>query len=236
MLKLMKSVSPVLKAIVVQKLDGLMNSSNPQAATDTFHRLYYNSRGQTYNNTYWLGTKTQKCPLDLWIYQELIFKLKPDVIVECGTNMGGSALFLANMCDLINNGRVLSIDIVQKDTFPIHPRIQYLTASSTSASTQCTVREITQQAKVVLVILDSDHSEQHVREELNFYSTIVTKGSYLIVEDTNLNGHPVYPSHGPGPMEAVRSFLPSRPDFVIDPECEKFFLTFNPRGYLRRVA
>jgi len=67
------------------------------------------------------------------------------------------------------------------------------------------------------------------------YAPLVTPGSYLIVEDTNINGNPVYPEFGPGPMEAVQEFLPEHPEFEVDRECEKFGLTFNPSGYLRRV-
>ena len=85
-----------------------------------------------------------------------------------------------------------------------------------------------------MVVLDSDHHRDHVLAELRTYSALVTPGSYLIVEDTNINGHPVRPEFGPGPMEAVDEFLRESPDFAIDPEREKFFLTFNPRGFLRR--
>ena len=85
------------------------------------------------------------------------------------------------------------------------------------------------------MILDSDHSQAHVFQELTIYSPLVTKGSYLIVEDTNVNGHPVCPEHGPGPMEAIEEFLKKNKDFVIDGEKEKFLMSFNPRGYLRRM-
>jgi cephalosporin hydroxylase len=87
----------------------------------------------------------------------------------------------------------------------------------------------------IMVILDSDHTRAHVRGELRGYGPLVTPGSYLIVEDTNLNGHPAYPQFGPGPMEAVKEFLASSPNFLPDPDCEKFFMTFNPPGYLRRI-
>ena len=91
------------------------------------------------------------------------------------------------------------------------------------------------QGNHLLVLLDSDHSREHVLDELRAYSPLVTPGSYVIVEDTNLNGHPVWPDFGPGPMEAVDIFLSESDDFVIDTSREKFYLTWNPRGYLKRV-
>jgi cephalosporin hydroxylase len=87
-----------------------------------------------------------------------------------------------------------------------------------------------------MVILDSDHSKQHVLQELHAYAPLVTKGSYLIVEDTNVNGHPVFPEHGPGPMEALDEFLGQNSDFVVDRDREKFYLTMNPQGYLHKVC
>jgi len=85
-----------------------------------------------------------------------------------------------------------------------------------------------------LVILDSDHSKAHVLQEMELYAPMISVGSYLIVEDTNLHGHPVLPEFGPGPMEAVAEFLPKNPDFIVDRSREKFFMTFNPGGYLKR--
>lgn len=86
-----------------------------------------------------------------------------------------------------------------------------------------------------MVILDSDHSREHVSAELRALANLVTPGSYLIVEDTNVNGHPVGLEHGPGPMEALDAFIAERRDFTIDSRREKFLLTFNPRGYLKRL-
>jgi cephalosporin hydroxylase len=86
-----------------------------------------------------------------------------------------------------------------------------------------------------MVVLDSDHRKEHVLKELKLYSKFVAKGCYLVVEDTNLNGYPIRPDFGPGPMEAVQEFLRENNKFIIDREREKFFITFSPKGFLRRV-
>lgn len=87
-----------------------------------------------------------------------------------------------------------------------------------------------------MVILDSDHRQDHVAKELELYASLVTPDQYLIVEDTNINGHPVFARHGPGPMEAIQAFMasPHGQEFQVDRTREKFLLTANPSGYLRR--
>jgi cephalosporin hydroxylase len=128
----------------------------------------------------------------------------------------------------------MTIDIQDTQNRPVHPRIRYLIGSSVDEAILTRVGEEAAQSKNVMVVLDSDHRKAHVLKELEAYSAFVTKGSYLIVEDTNLNGHPVHRDYGPGPMEAVEEFLRTNPNFVVDKTREKFRLTFNPRGYLRR--
>jgi cephalosporin hydroxylase len=201
-----------------------------------FHRLYYGSSWQTWKNTRWLGVTAYKTPLDLWIYQELIVSLRPQLVVETGTAAGGSALFLATVFDAIGAGEVLSIDVEARAGRPLHDRVTYLTGSSTAPEVLAVVAERAIGKAPIMVILDSDHSRDHVLEELHAYGEFVTPGSYLVVEDTNLNGHPVVSSFGPGPMEAVHDFLGDRDDFQRGAEQEKFFLTFNPNGYLRRTS
>jgi cephalosporin hydroxylase len=182
-----------------------------------FHGLFYASSPRTWDDMSWLGVSVLKCPFDLWNYQEIIVELRPDFIIETGTWDGGSALYMASICDLVDRGHIITIDVADPGGRPEHPRITYVTGSSVADD-------------VV------NHRCEHVFEELQTYSEIVTPGSYLIVEDTNLNGHPVGRWHGPGPMEAVERFLATNHSFVVDRSRQKFFLTFNPRGYLRRLA
>lgn len=204
-----------------------------RTVTNLFHRMYYDAPARTWDNTTWLGTSILKCPLDLWIYQELLVRVRPDVILETGTCKGGSAHYLASICDLLDRGRVVTVDISSDPERPRHRRITYLEGPSTSPEILSRMSE--EAAGTVMVILDSDHSRAHVLNELTAYSPLVTRGSYLVVEDTNLNGHPADPGFGPGPTEAVQEFLGTHPEFRVDRECEKFFMTFNPRGYLRRT-
>jgi cephalosporin hydroxylase len=205
----------------------------PPDVVEAFHRLYYDT--EVWKDTHWLGVPIQKCPLDLWIYQEILWELRPDLVVETGTFQGGSALFLASMCDLLGRGRVVTIDVHPREGRPAHERIAYLTGSSTDPDVVERVRAMAAPTDRVLVILDSDHSQAHVLAELRAYAPLVSPGSYLIVEDTNVNGHPVLPAFGPGPMEAVREFLAGAADFVADPTREKLLMGFNPGGWLRRV-
>ena len=211
------------------------------ALTRQAQRLYYYAAEvdstRTWRNTHWLGIPLLKCPLDLWVYQELIAEHRPDLIVETGTNRGGSALYMAALCDLVCNGEIVTIDIAAADPPPpAHDRITYVTASSTAPQTLELVRRRAAGLSTVWVILDSDHSAAHVRAELELYTDVVTPGGYLIVEDTNVNGHPSAPEHGPGPTEAVRDWLASEPPFDPDPSCERFLVTLNPGGYFRRRA
>jgi cephalosporin hydroxylase len=206
---------------------------------DQFHTLYYSRPEQTIYDTYWLGVAAQKYPSDLWVYQEIITELRPDFIIETGTYWGGSALYLASICELLGHGQIITIDTVDMAesaaTRPEHARITYLHGSSIEAEVVEKVRALVADAGSIMVILDSDHSREHVVNELKIYSEFVTPDSYLIVEDTNINGHPVFPEFGPGPMEALDLFLSTSAEFMPDPSREKFFVTANPRGFLRRV-
>jgi cephalosporin hydroxylase len=213
-----------------------VNKADERAVLDEFHKLYFEARAfnMTWRNTFWMGHPILKCPLDLWLYQELIHRIRPAVVVETGTAFGASAHFLATMMDLVGVGRVITVDVEERPGRPEHPRVTYLTGSSVAPEMVARVAALVGDAGPVMVVLDSDHARDHVLAELRAYASLVTPGSYLVVEDTNLNGHPVDPAHGPGPMEALEAFLASGAPFAHDAEMDKFLLSFNPRGYLRR--
>jgi len=208
-----------------------------RALVDEFHKLYFDARAfnMTWRNTFWMGQPILKCPLDLWLYQELLHAIRPAVVIETGTAFGASAHFIATMMDLVGTGRIVTIDIEDRPGRPTHPRITYLTGSSTAPEMVARVRGLVGDVSPVIVLLDSDHTKDHVLAELNAYSPLVTPGSYLIVEDTNLNGHPVDPDYGPGPMEALDAFLTTHSEFAHDTTQDKFLLSFNPKGYLKRA-
>lgn len=203
---------------------------------DSFHQFYYESVnfGGGIGNLKWMGTDIAKYPTDMWIYQELLNEIKPDVIIEAGTFKGGSALYLANICDMLGKGKIFTIDIDAIKGRPKHKRITYLEGSSTDENLVNKIKKQIKKQDVVMVILDSDHTRAHVLNELRTYHKLVTPGSYLVVEDTSVNGHPIKTYFGEGPMEAVRDFFKENNDFVIDKSREKFLLTANPNGYLRK--
>ncbi len=201
-----------------------------------FHRLYYHSLHRTWKDTFYRGVTIWKCPLDLWLYQELLHELRPQLIVETGTAFGGSAYFLGDLCDTLGlDALITTIDIEEQPDRPAHHRVTYVTASSTDPEVVANVYAQVPPGAPTLVILDSDHRCDHVLAELRAYADLVSVGSYVVVEDTNVNGHPAYPEFGPGPMEAVEDFLAEDDRFVVDEGMEKFFMTFNPRGYLKKV-
>ena len=208
-------------------------------AINDFHDIYYNGPGDTghiFARTYWFNTLCLKCPLDLWVYQEIIAETNPSLIIETGTYAGGSALFIAHMLDILGHGEVISIDIEDNVTRPIHPRITYVKGSSTDIALIASLLDGRSQGESRLVILDSDHTKHHVLKELEVFAPYVNIGNYIIVEDTNVNGHPVYPSFGEGPFEAVEEFLKQNRNFAVDETREKFLMTFNPHGYLKRIG
>jgi cephalosporin hydroxylase len=199
-----------------------------------FHELYYTAVHQTWRNTFWFGTLVEKCPLDLWVYQEIIHECRPELIIETGTMEGGSALYMASLLDLQGQGEVITIDIESKPWRPMHPRVTYITGSSTDPGVVSKIADRVERKRSIMVVLDSDHAMDHVLKELRLYAPFVSPGGFLIVEDTNVNGNPVGSAHGPGPWEAVEEFLERDNSFEVDRSREKFFMTFNPGGYLRK--
>ena len=210
-----------------------------------FHEIYYNS--QAWDKNTFLGFQIKQCPMDLQAYQELIFRSKPAHIVQTGVAGGGSLLYFATMLDLCGapaSAVVVGVDL--KITAAArklkHPRIRLVEGSSVEPSVLAAVRShLPTQGKATggtgMVMLDSDHRAPHVAKELELYREWVGVGSWMIVEDTNVNGNPVFPQHGPGPMEAVDAFLKRDKNFVRDESpWQRNLISFHHGGWLRRVS
>jgi cephalosporin hydroxylase len=225
-------------ALTVTSIYQFRRASDDAWVVDRFHQIYYGRKIWVDNR--WMGVRTLQNPNDVWITQEIIHDVKPDYIIEAGTAEGGSAAAWATFLSQANPaGRVITIDIEDKTrnarAIPIWPeRVEFVLGSSTAPET---VAKITRQVKGkrVLVILDSDHAKDHVLAEMKAYAPLVPVGSYLIVQDTNINGHPVLPNSGPGPMEAVLEFLATDTRFQVDRSRERMLFTMHPMGYLKRV-
>lgn len=191
-----------------------------------------------WKTTHYKGIRTLKLPSDMWNYQEIIHERKIRYVVETGTRHGGSALFFADHVEA-RDGLVITCDIDKSaNLVGLHPRIRYIIGNSASIEAMQAVNHFLppdRKPGETFFIFDSDHSAPHVRIELECFRALFTPGDTVIVEDTVVNGHPVRPDHGPGPMEAVLGFIERYPD-LLEPDVareEKFGATLAPKGYYR---
>lgn len=188
----------------------------------------------------YFGIAIRKNPLDMWIFHELIYDLKPDLIVEIGSAHGGSTLWLAHQLDLLgkDGATIISIDVDRKPFLASHPRIIEFTGDSASKEIVSKVKEYANEAGVVMFLHDGGHHADQVLADLRAYADMVTSGSYFIVEDglgdvKKAWGNSQYSEIG-GPLIATLQFLEERSDFTIDYDCERYILTQNNLGFLRR--
>jgi cephalosporin hydroxylase len=206
---------------------------------DAAHTLLYTSV-DLHQKTAYLGYSIDQLPTDMWLYQELVFLERPAFILQTGVDKGGSLLYFATLLDLVgaaSNAIVIGIDICLSESAKslTHPRIRLIEGSSTDKLVIAKVEALIPGAHG-LVVLDSDHSLNHVRRELAVYHRFTSINRHLVVEDTNINGHPVFTSFGPGPMEAVDEFLSQNRTFVRDdPFWRRYLFSFHQFGWLLRV-
>ncbi len=186
------------------------------------------------HSTHYFGIQTLKNPLDFWVYQEIVFEVRPDIIIEIGNKNGGSTLALAHTLDLLDNGQIIGIDLSHRTVPPVvteHPRITLIEDDAIQALSRVT--ELIQPHFKVLVIEDSSHTYHNTLAVLRAYGALVTEESFFIVEDTILrHGLPFGPV--PGAYEAVHDFLKENDDFYIDSSREKYTVTWNVNGFLRK--
>jgi len=202
-----------------------------------------------YNFT-WMGRPIIQFPNDMFIIQELIWKVRPDLIIETGIAHGGSIIFSASMLELIGgDGKVVGIDVdirkhnrVEIEEHPMMKRIVMLEGSSTDEEIVNQVYEIAKGKKSIMVFLDSNHSHKHVLGEMNAYGKLVSMESYMVVFDTCIELFPKgYCSDRPwdvgdNPMTAIEEFLETNDTFIRDELINsKAIITAAPDGYLRKI-
>lgn len=208
--------------------------------------LNYHAREIVGKQCYWLGHRTLKNPMDAWIYQEIIYEVKPDIIVEIGNKYGGSTLFLASILELLGHGEVLAIDVNHERFTAFHPRIKLITGD---CSDEGIIAEVKDRCvgKRVLIIHDAEHTRDAVFRDLRIYAPLVSPGSYFIVEDSihGVPGFTLDPERSYGsfflpeadtPLQGIEAFLRENKHFYVDVSRERYILTANHRGFLRRVT
>jgi cephalosporin hydroxylase len=181
-----------------------------------------------------MGKKAKKFPMDAWVFQEIIHEVSPDAIIEIGNLNGGSTLFLAHMLDILGKGKVLGIDIDHSRIDFKHHRIKWITGDANSPRILTRVRESLKSCEKVMVVEDSSHTYSNTLNVLRNYNSFVSVGSYFIVED-GICKYQFIDGPKPGPYDAVTDFLKENNNFVVDKSREKFIITYNPNGYLKRV-
>jgi cephalosporin hydroxylase len=192
-------------------------------------------RTHNFDDVRWLGQPVWQNVLDLWTIQEVITRLRPGLIIETGTNRGGTALFYAHLCELLGHGRVVTIDVTRMHDLE-HPRATFVIGSSIEADVIAFVRaRADESAGSVFVVLDADHRADHVQAELEAYAPLVTAGSYILVQDGVIDTLPTARAERPGPLVAIRRFLPRHPEFAVDDALShRFLISSHPMGWLRR--
>ncbi|NKB33472.1 MAG: cephalosporin hydroxylase [Pseudomonadales bacterium] len=199
------------------------------------------------HQTTWLGEPILNLPQDLFALQEIIYRTKPEYIIEVGVAWGGSLLFYSTLMEVLGGGEIIGIDIFIPDDLKqrlgsygsLSERIHLLSASSVEESTLEKVKEIIGDSRKTMILLDSHHTHEHVLKELTLYSELVGKGYYLICGDTIVDDIPEQAHRqrpwGPGnnPKTALKEFLADNNRFEVDKKLEnKLLFTCNPEGYL----
>ena len=197
-------------------------------------------------NFSWMGRPIIQLPEDLLMAQEVIYKVQPQVIVETGLAHGGSSVFYASLLEILGEGRVISVDIEIRahnrkaiEAHPLKKRITLIERSSIAPETLEEVRKQISPNEKVMVVLDSNHTKEHVRNELELYGPLVTSGSYIVAADGIMEELDDVPSGKAewtrdNPKAAVHEFLAAHPEFELDSDPTRLGVTYWPDGYLRR--
>lgn len=218
--------------------EGLEMLGNLWTKSAAEHRLMYEHT--------WLGRPIIQFPTDIVAIQELLWRIKPDVVVETGIAHGGSLVLSASILELIGKGKVIGIDVDIRqhnrealDAHPLRRRIELIEGSSIADETFAVIRESVGAAKTVLVFLDSNHTEAHVYREMELYGALVTPGSYMVAHDGAQawvwdipRGKPEWKDDHP--LAAIHRYLSTHPEFMIDPHWTRLGITSSPDGWLQK--
>lgn len=205
-----------------------------QAASEESVSLSIKSIYEGHHNVTYKGIKAIRCPFDYVIYQMIINEVQPDLVIEVGTNIGGGALYIADLLDMNNKGVLHTIDIIDMVHPKVkeHSRIEFFTDGWLNYDL-----ELTKNFDTILVIEDASHFYSDSIGVLNKFHTVVSKDSYFIVEDGIVNELGMEEEYQGGPLKALREFLPNHPEFFVDRKwCDMFGknATFNVNGYLKK--
>lgn len=231
-----------------QRIDGNGSNTSLKQAAEAFNTE--SNIGRYSYNFSWMGRPIIQYPQDMIAMQEIIWEIKPDLIIETGIAHGGSLIYYASLLELLGKGNVLGIDIDIREhnrreieAHPMFKRINMLQGSSIDETLVEKVKEAVKGKQTVLVSLDSNHSHEHVLRELQLYAQFVTPGSYIVVFDTIVEDLPegYFKEKRPwgvgnNPKTAVWEFLKGNDQFVIDTAIDnKLLISVAPEGYLKRV-
>lgn len=232
-----------------ERIAGYSSNEPLKAAAKMFNDE--SNKAQYSYNFSWMGRPIIQYPQDMMAMQEIIWNLKPDLIIETGIAHGGSLIYYASLLELIGHGEVLGIDIdirehnkKEIENHPMFKRIHMIEGSAIDQEIVDKVKEYTKDKKTILVTLDSNHTHEHVLAELNMYSPFVSVGSYIVVYDTIVENLPqdympglIRPwGIGNNPMTALHTFIGDNPQFIIDKSINnKLLISVAPDGYLKRI-
>ena len=204
----------------------------PQDLREAFTEAVW--RNLPWRHTSWLGEPVASAPTDLLAYQEILSRVRPDWVIDIGASDPGRAAFLASICELIGHGQVLSIRDPEDDAPPPHARLRCCRGSALDAAVRDHVHELVAGGNAV-VVLGTCADRDTTSAQFEAYADLVGVDSYVIVTDTIVGGRPVWTSFGPGPTDGIKLILGRHGEFSPDPEMEKYALSFNTGGFLRRV-